>query len=115
MGNMPEMLETMGATPEIFGIIAPMHDKVDESKAKNPAQVHVYNDGIVVCSRYDGDMRGKEQGVRTIVIKGTPTYVDKSICREEGVNIATLENDYAGPVTADGEYPNGEITKVPID
>lgn len=50
----------------------------DEEKIYgNPAAVHIYNDGMVISSWFEG----KE---RNIMIKGKPTYIDKNICECEG-------------------------------
>lgn len=43
----------------------------------NPAAVHIYNDGMVISSWFEGEERN-------IMIKGKSTYIDKNICDCEG-------------------------------
>jgi len=57
---------------------------------RSPAEVLIYNDGIIVSSRFDSmtagndlaDSYGKDHGGYANIIKGKPTYIDENLFEE---------------------------------
>ena len=75
----PPMLETMGITKGMVNLAVLLDSALCYSTSKNPAQVHIYNDGIVLGTRYVRH-DGTDSGPRLFFIKGKPTYIDASLC-----------------------------------
>jgi len=73
------LLETMPVTQDLAEIVYQCDPIIRNSGLKNPATVHVYNDGIYICTRYDGDERGRTDGARNFFIKGSPLYIDSNL------------------------------------
>ena len=77
------MLETVVPTKEILNeIIFPFEIEHRENKTIMPTRVEIYNDGMYIFSNYISPCERGKSRANHIVIKGTPTYIDKNLFDE---------------------------------